>query len=318
MSEKISIVLTARNEEEYISACISSIQKQTFQNWELIAVDDHSTDETLNILLQLSQQDNRITVLSNTGEGIIPALTLAYSRATGQFITRMDADDLMPEDKLETLYQLLDKKSGYIATGKVRYFSEGILSEGYQKYEDWLNQLCSTHTHWDWVFRECVIASPNWLCHRDCIDQIGGFEGLVYPEDYDLVLKWFRAGIPIISTNKITHLWREHSERTSRNSLIYEQKSFFQLKLQHFAAHFTTSNVLIAGRGSKAKLTQSILTTDNLLVKRIETEKELLNLPFNHSNTILLLAFLPDSTTEYLFKKLCDNNYILGQSLFVL
>lgn len=318
MPEKISIVLTARNEEDYISACISSIQKQTFQNWELIAVDDHSTDETLNILQQLARQDSRITVLSNTGEGIIPALTLAYSRTTGQLITRMDADDLMPGDKLETLYHLLENDPTSIATGKVRYFSEGILSEGYQRYEDWLNQLCSTHTHWDWVFRECVIASPNWLCHRDCIDQIGGFEGLVYPEDYDLVLKWFRAGIPIISTNKITHLWREHSERTSRNSLIYEQKSFFQLKLQHFAAHFTTSNVLIAGRGSKAKLTESILTTDNLPVKMIETEKELLNLPFNHSGTILLLAFLPGSASEHLLKKLSNNNYILGQSLFVL
>ena len=318
MPEKISIVLTARNEEDYISACISSIQKQTFQNWELIAVDDHSTDETLNILQQLARQDSRITVLSNTVEGIIPALTLAYSRATGQLITRMDADDLMPEDKLETLYHLLENHPASIATGKVRYFSEGGLSEGYQKYEDWLNHLCSTHTHWDWVFRECVIASPNWLCHRDCIDRIGGFEKLTYPEDYDLVLRWFRAGIPIISTNKTTHLWREHSERTSRNSLIYEQKSFFQLKLQHFAAHFTDSCILIAGRGSKVKLAQSILTTYTLQVKTIATETELLNLPVNHSGTILLLAFLPDSATEYLFKKLSDKNYILGQSLFVL
>ena len=121
----ISILLPVRNAARFLTACIHSIENQSEKNWELIAIDDHSTDESLEILNSFMKKNpNQIHVFKNEGKGIIPALKLAYENSQGEFITRMDADDLMEKTKLETLKSLLEKNGrGFVATGLVKYFS---------------------------------------------------------------------------------------------------------------------------------------------------------------------------------------------------
>jgi glycosyltransferase involved in cell wall biosynthesis len=189
----ISILLPVRNAGKYLSACLESIQNQTETNWELIAIDDNSTDSSFEILSLFSRKlPEQIHVFKNEGKGIIPALRLAYSKCQGEFITRMDADDLMEKNKLASLRSLLVKNGrGHVATGLVKYFSETKLGEGYKKYEEWLNSLILENKSYDDIYKECVIPSPSWMCYQDDLKKCGAFEIQQYPEDYDLCFRFY-------------------------------------------------------------------------------------------------------------------------------
>ncbi len=235
MQNLISIVMPVKNAALYLAQCLDSILAQSEKNWELIAVNDHSADDSLEMLNIYASQDTRITVLPNHGDGIIPALQTAYAACTGTMIHRMDADDVMPENKLKWLSAKLSEfGKGHVVTGLVHYFAAGGVSAGFKNYEQWLNALCSNDTHWDAIYKECVVASPAWLIYREDFEACGGFQSEIYPEDYDLVFRFYRAGFKIKSVNKVVHLWRDHSERTSRNHPNYKENDFFAIKLRYF------------------------------------------------------------------------------------
>jgi glycosyltransferase involved in cell wall biosynthesis len=263
---KVSILMTACNAERYIAECIQSIIAQDFLDWELIVVDDFSTDRTFHILLEFAKQDSRIHLFRNTSKGIIPAIALAFSEASGQFITRMDADDIMPSSKLTDLYKIAQFSPKTISTGQVQYFSESQVTEGYQRYQDWLNEVLAEKTFTENIYRECIVASPNWMVHRSCFDVEINLASLNYPEDYDLVFKWYQKGFKFIGTPVLTHLWREHAERTSRNSEIYQQESFFRLKTNYFIKLELKANekIQLIGAGKKGKLVAKILKENSI------------------------------------------------------
>ncbi len=250
---RVSILMPVKNAVKWLPDTIASILNQTFRDWELIAVDDGSTDDSIALISAFN--DPRICVIQNEGTGIIPALQTGLKRAQGIYITRMDADDRMPVEKLARLTELLkgtEKRT--IATGLVQYFSDSVVSEGYQKYAFWLNERCLHGDHYDHIFRECVIASPNWMAHRETLIEDRIFEVLNYPEDYDMVFHWRTKGYRIIASSEITHFWREHAERTSRNSEIYDQDSFFRLKLAWFRkTELQQHSLAVFGAGPKGK-----------------------------------------------------------------
>ena len=172
----------------------------------------------------------------------------------------MDADDIMPINKLYDLLTTLENESkGLVATGSVKYFGDQEISEGYQNYEAWLNKTADEQSFYKRIYRECVVASPNWMMRKQDFDQMQGFNKLSYPEDYDMVFHWRKAGFIIKSCHQLTHLWREHPERTSRNSHIYQQESFFTLKLGHFLEEFNKKELFLIGTEKKGMLIAKML-----------------------------------------------------------
>jgi len=235
MDSLISIIIPVKNTEKYLSDCLDSIIGQSYQNWELIAVDDFSDDQCLQILKEYALKDPRIQVYKNNATGIIGALKLGFSKSSGDYITRMDSDDLMPADKLLNLKHCLEKGGAEIvATGQVQYFSDQPISEGYQQYENWLNHLSTTESNFEDIYKECPIASPCWMVSRHDFEKCGGFNSQQYPEDYDLCFRFYRAGYKIKASHDILHLWREHQHRTSRVSENYALDRFTDLKLKYF------------------------------------------------------------------------------------
>jgi len=254
--------MPCKNAEVFLEDCISSIIAQTYLNWELVIVDYHSTDNSKKIIERFVKKDQRIKLFDNTEKGIIPALNLAFSKSKGAFISRMDADDVMPKDKFKSLKRLLGSQKKTVATSKVRYFSNEQVSHGYLNYQNWLNMMNESCDFEKNIYRECVVASPNWLVHRTCFEEDIKLDQLEYPEDYDMTLKWYGLGYQFITSPEMTQQWREHPDRTTRNSERYKQTSFFKLKLKHFV-HYELDQkeeVQLIGAGTKGKLTASILT----------------------------------------------------------
>lgn len=234
-SPQISVLMPVFNAAPWLRTCLDSIREQTLPNWQLCAVDDHSTDESAAILQEYAQMDARITWQRNSGKGIIPALRKAYAQATAPYITRMDADDIMPPLKLERLYQALPAaKRGYLSTGLVDYFSDGILQDGYRRYADWLNASLQSGHPYRFIYRECVIPSPCWMIHREDLEQAQAFQVDRYPEDYDLVFRFYQEGIKPLVVDEVLHWWRDHPQRSSRTLEQYAAQEYFKLKVPWF------------------------------------------------------------------------------------
>ncbi|MDX1653420.1 MAG: glycosyltransferase family 2 protein [Brumimicrobium sp.] len=256
MKPAVSILIPAKNESLFIVDCLKSIQSQTFKDWEAIIIDDHSEDNTYNLVRSFSEQDSRVSIYKNESKGIIEALRLAFKRSNGALITRMDADDLMLPEKLQVLSSALYKSGkGHIAVGGVKYFSEGMLGPGYTRYANWLNRLTLLGENFRDLYKECVIPSPSWMLFREDFLASGAFESAIYPEDYDLCFRFYRNGLKVIPNNHVVHLWRDYPERTSRNSKVYEDNTFSALKLFYFLKlHYRQDSELVLwGTGARGK-----------------------------------------------------------------
>ena len=237
MSEaRISIIMAARDTAEYIEECLRSIQAQTFSDWELLAVNDRSTDATKEILLEYAAADPRIKVLDSKGERLLPALQTGYAASRAPLINRMDSDDRMPPYKLALMLEEWDKhgKGSIVAGGTEHFADKGELGDGFKRYDAWLNELARDNTHFEQIYTECVIPSHCWLMHREDLDAVGAFDPMVYPEDYDLCFRFYKAGYKIVGIDKVLHHWRDRSDRISRTWEEYKDNRYFDLKLKYF------------------------------------------------------------------------------------
>lgn len=250
------------NAGQFLEQCMDSILAQTNANWQLIAVNDYSEDDSESILNKYASTDARIHILRNTAKGIIPALRLALKNSTGAYVTRMDADDTMHPDKLLLMKEKLDRwESGYLVTGLVKYISSGKLGEGYRNYEKWLNDLSLQENNFDDIYKECVIPSPCWMIHRPDLEKAGAFNPDIYPEDYDLCFRFRKSGLQVKSVKSVIHYWRDHPQRSSRTSDHYADNSFLKLKVKHFldSDYQPGKRLILWGAGKKGKFLASLL-----------------------------------------------------------
>ena len=139
----ISVLMPVYNAAETLNAAVDSIRKQDYPDWELIAVDDGSTDSSGEILKHLARQDPRIHVHSISHGGIVAALQAAAAHAGGAYLARMDADDLARPERLRLqLDCFAADRALSICGGRVSMMGESI-GFGRRRYEDWVNTLVS-------------------------------------------------------------------------------------------------------------------------------------------------------------------------------
>ncbi|MFL1012273.1 glycosyltransferase family 2 protein [Flavisericum labens] len=263
----VSILVPFKNTERFLMECVQSVIEQTYQNWELLMVDDHSSDGSYNLVNKFAKTDSRIKLFKNTGSGIIDALQLAFSKSTGDFITRMDSDDIMMPNKIEVLSNnLLENGKNHVAVGLVKYFAEGGVKPGYKSYETWLNKLTIVGSNYNDIYKECVVPSPCWMVYREDLLVCDAFNPNIYPEDYDLTFRFYKKGYRIIPCSEVLHQWRDYSTRTSRTHVHYAENHFAQLKINHFLdIDFNPNKTLtIWGAGTKGKIIAKILIDKNI------------------------------------------------------
>ena len=101
----ISVVVPVYNVEKYLNACMQSLVEQSFQSFEVIVVDDGSTDGSSQLCDAWAEKDNRITIIHQANGGLSHARNQGLSRATGEYVYFLDSDDTIEPDTLEILYQ---------------------------------------------------------------------------------------------------------------------------------------------------------------------------------------------------------------------
>lgn len=110
-NKMVSVILPVFNAERFLPQCLDSILRQTYQEWELIAVDDGSKDRSLEILKSYEKRDDRIHIISKKNEGVSIARNVALSQVCGEYIYFVDSDDIVMQDALSILIRTLESNN---------------------------------------------------------------------------------------------------------------------------------------------------------------------------------------------------------------
>ncbi len=233
------------NASATLAETLESILAQTLEDFELVAVDDGSTDRTAALLAEYAARDERIRPLSRPHGGIITALNAGLQACRAELIARMDTDDLMAPARLEKQATFLkDHPDVTVVSSLVSGFPDDSLQQGFQIYIEWLNSLI---THAD-ICREIFVESP--LCHpsvtyrKSAVLDVGSYCEVGWAEDYDLWLRGYMAGWQFRKIPENLLAWREHPERLTRTDGRYSLENFLRAK-----AHYLAAGPL-AGRGT--------------------------------------------------------------------
>lgn len=128
---KISIIMPVYNVEGDIRQCLDSILSQTLTEWEVLAVDDGSTDSSLSILQEYKEKDSRVRVFTQQNRGAGIARNTGIKFAKGRYIAFMDSDDYYPDNEtLNRLYTAADENSALICGGSVGFLKDGEIKPG--------------------------------------------------------------------------------------------------------------------------------------------------------------------------------------------
>lgn len=258
----VSILMPVRNEEKFLSAAIASIRVQTFVNWELVVVDDGSVDGTAGILAAAASADKRITVLQSSGNGLVPALNLGLQACRGEFIARMDGDDISHPQRLATQLAVFagDPGIGLVASS-FRHFPRSGLKIGMLAYEEWQNSLENHERIMADIFVESPFVHPGVMYRKEIVERLGGYRDMGWAEDYDLWLRMAGVGVRFAKTVKPLIFWRDRPERATRTMAEYSADAFKRCKAHHLHSSFLRgiAAVVLAGAGKEGRAWQRIL-----------------------------------------------------------
>lgn len=235
MSEPIaSVLLPVHDAEPYLEACLDSLARQSLTDFEVVAVDDGSSDGSSERLAAWAARDSRFRVLSQPRVGLISALNLGLAACRAPVVVRMDGDDICHPRRLETQVALLTERPDVgVVSCLVRHYPHAGVGEGFVRYEQWLNRLRSHEDMARERFVESPLAHPSAAVWRELLLEAGGYRDVGWPEDYDLWLRLFAAGVRFAKVERPLYFWREHPARLTRKDLRYSQEAFLRCKAHH-------------------------------------------------------------------------------------
>ena len=246
--------MPVRNEASLLPDCLKDIIYQTFSEIEIVIVDDGSTDTTTEILNEVSQRDSRIRIFKTEPRGIISALNTGLSECNGHYIARMDADDRMDKTRLAKQLELMKNNPELELIGcRMGVFTDsGRITDSIEKYQSWSNSLISHEQIERDLFAECPIAHPTFFATRHLFNKLGGYSANPWAEDYDFILRAYKAGAKLAKhPEKLVQKYHSPG-RLSRVDAIYKRPAMFEAKANYMMEYGLLKNrrgVLIAGSG---------------------------------------------------------------------
>jgi glycosyltransferase involved in cell wall biosynthesis len=235
---RVSVVLPVRNGERTLPAALESLRAQTEPDWELLAVDDGSTDSTAPLLRAWGQQDRRIRMVRTAPAtaGIVAALNQGIALARAPLIARMDADDVADPRRLKLQCEFLDRhpEIGLVSCG-VAFGDSNEAADGYRRHVEWLNRLTTHEAIWRHRFVESPLAHPSVVFRRQLPERHGGYVDGDFPEDYELWLRWLEQGVRMAKVPETLLLWNDSPHRLSRTSPRYAVEAFYRVKARYLA-----------------------------------------------------------------------------------
>lgn len=239
----VSVLLPCFNSAETLPEALESLERQTLEDFEVIAVDDGSSDGSLAVLRAWEQRDRRLRIFTRPHLGIIQALNTGLQACQAPYVARMDADDRSHPRRLESQVRFLDDHPEVtVVSCLVRAFPHEEVRQGFGVYLEWVNSLVTCEEIGKQIFIESPLPHPSVTFRKDRVERAGGYQEHGWPEDYDLWLRLHLAGARFAKVPEVLLDWRERPARLTRTDSRYSLENFLRAK-----AHFLARGPL-AGR----------------------------------------------------------------------
>jgi hypothetical protein len=182
----VSVVLPVYNSEPYLAEALDSILRQTFDDFELIAVYDASIDNSRSRLEDAARRDARVSVVDGPGRGLVDALNLGLARARGEFIARMDADDVSQSMRFARQVEYLRANPQIAVVGS----AITLIDAAGKVMREIEYPLTPVEVARFLIETGSALAHPAVMARRDAMLSVGGYRSLFqHAEDYDLWLR---------------------------------------------------------------------------------------------------------------------------------
>jgi len=207
---RLSIVVPFFNVERYVRACLESLQRQSFGDFEVVLVDDGSLDGTADIAREFCTADSRFRMVRQDNAGLGPARNTGVAEAHGEYLAFVDSDDLVPRRSYEMLVGSLDSSGSDLAAGDARRFNDLGIRQSYVHREPFAKDRPSTHVR---EFPLLALDRMAWnkLYRRSFWDRSDlAFPPIMY-EDYPVTIRshvWAGA-VDVVGTP--VYYWRERA-----------------------------------------------------------------------------------------------------------
>lgn len=223
MLETISIIIPIYNVESYLRKCLDSIMEQSFPYFELLLINDGSTDASTQICQEYVEKDDRIRYFEKENGGVSSARNFGIKHSRGEYITFIDSDDWIEPNYLEILYKTIkEQEADIVVTNYYTFREEDAMflfhvaetNEPlvFQPNDSFFNYMFST-------FGTDIAWGSSWskLFKKSLFDRLCFSEDISWAEDFDLMYKLFLISERIIYLHKAPYCYRDRGDSASKS-----------------------------------------------------------------------------------------------------
>ena len=229
------------NAASTLDEALESLARQTLADFEIVAVDDGSTDATPHILQEWARREVRLRggamrLVSCAHGGIVTALNAGLQLCRAPYVARMDTDDRAHPERLARQAATLDAHpQTCLVSCRVAGFPAEQVRQGFAVYIEWLNSLLTDEDIRREMFVESPLPHPSVMFRRAWVQELGGYQDHGWAEDYDLWLRLYLAGGHFAKLEQVLLEWREHPARLTRIDERYSLENFLRAKAYYLA-----------------------------------------------------------------------------------
>lgn len=305
---KVSVLITVYNDEKNIFSAAKSILDQTYQDFELVIVDDGSTDNTPVVLKELAARDPRVLILTQSNSGTTVASNNGLKKCTGEFVARLDSDDISYPNRLELGVNFLMKNSQVgVVGGNCDIMDESGNVIG--------SRIIKTNNPMKTLLHRCIFQQSDIMFRKDIVMKLGGYRSKFRnSQDYDL---WLRISdkAEVAKLDSILGAWRLNAggytlsraeEQWKEVGIIKAMAKLRKAGLDDGYDEFVPSENVIKHREVISEDQYTVIVAQTMLKALRQKETRALikgkNLGFKTNITILVMSYLP----KFLLKSLFD------------
>lgn len=232
---KVSIILTSYNYAQYLKDTVNSVINQTFKDWELIIIDDNSTDNSIEIITEFINSDDRIRLIKNyENQGLSKSVQIGLVAATGEWIAFLESDDQWKENYLEKKFEVAQNypSCGILYNNVEHFDTNADIAE--KKYTSIIKKNTSMkfpcNIFYHFGYRNLILTMSSVMIKRTLFDSIDFNTPIDKLLDWYLYIQIARKTSAYYIDENLTR-WRQHS------SSYLEQKSRIKFKFANISAY---------------------------------------------------------------------------------
>ena len=272
---RLSVLLPLRDAAPWLDASLASLARQSEPDFEIVAVDDGSRDDTPHILERWRAREPRLVVVRSEARGLPTALETARAKARGAWLARHDGDDVSHRDRFALQLAAFARDPALDVVGcRVRLFPRAGVGTGMRRWAAWHNALLDHGA----MEREAWIDSP--LCHgtammrAEVVESVGGWRERGWAEDVDLWLRLFAAGRRFAKLPRALYAWRQRPDSATRSDPRYGRARMIDVRREALERCFLRGrSPLLVGVGTSLDAWARALAARGRAVARLDAPR---------------------------------------------